>query len=63
METKGRCLGVQVYPGWPEKVLREAFAKIGADFESVLPYRYVGDQPSEDVAAVIPGDGSRDNRL
>jgi uroporphyrinogen-III synthase len=58
METKGRSLGVQVYPGWPEKVLREAFANMGAEFDPVLPYRYVEDQPSDDVASVIQAMGA-----
>jgi uroporphyrinogen-III synthase len=53
MELEGRCVGVQVYPGWPEARLRDAFAAMGAGFDPVLPYAYAADEEIEAVSQAI----------
>ena len=53
LPLRGRCVGVQLYPGSPADLLAEALAGLGAGFDPVLPYRYASDEQDEQVVCVI----------
>ena len=53
LPLKGRCVGVQIYPGGPSDQLREALARMGARFDPVLPYRYAAEEENQEVALLI----------
>ena len=50
---QGHNVAVQLYPGAPADRLRAALNGWGAQFDPVLPYRYVSDEADDEVASVI----------
>jgi uroporphyrinogen-III synthase len=53
LPLRGACVGVQLYPGSPTDLLAERLSGLGADYDPVVPYRYVSDELDQQVASVI----------
>ena len=49
----GRTVGVQLYPGNPNKLLLDFLGDAGARADPVLPYRYASDAETQQVEAAI----------
>jgi uroporphyrinogen-III synthase len=49
----GRRVGVQLYPGNPNRLLLDFLGGAGARVDAILPYRYASDAESQQVEAAI----------
>jgi uroporphyrinogen-III synthase len=49
----GRSIGVQLYPGNPNKLLLDFLRDAGATSDPILPYRYASDAETQQVEAAI----------
>ncbi len=53
LDMAGRRVGVQLYPGNPNRVLIDALVAAGATADPVTPYRYASDAETDAVEAAI----------
>jgi len=53
MPLEGLRVGVQLYPGFEDHVLRQALLDAGAQYDPIVPYAYASDEQDGQVAALI----------